>query len=108
MRVAKLSDIPESGALGVSVGDDQAPLGLFRRGDEVFAMDDRCPHAGSRLSSGRVCGTVVTCALHFWDFDVRTGLPPGTSDGRALACYPVRIDGDDVFVEIGEEASAHD
>lgn len=39
----------------------------------VHAYDDRCPHAGARLSEGRLCAAALRCSAHHWEFDLRTG-----------------------------------
>jgi nitrite reductase (NADH) small subunit len=40
-------------------------IAVFRTGDdEVFALDDRCPHKGGPLSQGIVHNKRVTCPLH--------------------------------------------
>lgn len=52
---------------------DGVPLCLVRLDDHIAAFVDRCPHRGSALSEGRLDGTVLTCATHSWQFDVRTG-----------------------------------
>ena len=39
----------------------------------LYAIDDECSHAESSLSEGVLDGYVVTCALHFAEFDVRNG-----------------------------------
>jgi nitrite reductase/ring-hydroxylating ferredoxin subunit len=46
---------------------------LVRLEDGVFGFDDRCPHRGGSLARGSVCDSVITCAFHTWQFDVRTG-----------------------------------
>ena len=46
---------------------------LVRLEDGVFGFDDRCPHRGGSLALGSVCASVITCAFHTWQFDVRTG-----------------------------------
>lgn len=51
------------------------PICLVRSGGVVHAFDDRCPHRGTPLSLGTVADGVVTCSLHTWQFDVRTGEP---------------------------------
>ena len=45
-------------------------LVLFRDGAQVYALDNRCPHRGARLSLGacRFKGT-VSCPYHGWTFD---------------------------------------
>ena len=53
---------------------------LFRRrdqttgGDEIFAIGNECPHQGGNLCDGWIEGEIVTCPLHGWEFDLRTGV----------------------------------
>lgn len=54
---------------------DGEPVCLVRLADGVHAFDDRCPHRGTPLSRGTVADGVITCSLHLWQFDVRTGEP---------------------------------
>ena len=66
-------------------------VALFRTAqDQVFAMDDRCPHKGGPLSEGIVHGTHVTCPLHAWVFDLTTGQAQGADVGQ-VATYAVRV-----------------
>jgi len=65
-------------------------------------MDDRCPHAGYSLSAGDLDGTLILCPGHSWDFDVCTGLGPGVDDGAPIPRYPVRIEGDEVWLDPDE------
>lgn len=37
------------------------------------AMDGLCPHQGGPVGTGVLCGTVITCPWHGWQFDVVTG-----------------------------------
>jgi nitrite reductase/ring-hydroxylating ferredoxin subunit len=37
------------------------------------AIDGLCPHQGGPLGTGHLCGTVLTCPWHGWQFDVVTG-----------------------------------
>ncbi|MBW2230029.1 MAG: Rieske 2Fe-2S domain-containing protein [Deltaproteobacteria bacterium] len=97
-KVARASDIPSGRGLCVSV--DGIDVGLFRVGKRVFAMENRCPHAGDPLSEGVLEKCVVTCSAHGWDFDVRTGFRPDDADGFPIPCFAVRIDESDVYVDI--------
>jgi nitrite reductase/ring-hydroxylating ferredoxin subunit len=63
------------------------------------AVSDTCPHRGTSLSGGLLRDGVVTCPAHLWQYDVRTGARHDTR-GEGLACYPARLDGDDVVVEL--------
>ena len=96
-RVAALAEIPVEGGLRISLGDLE--LGIYRVGGELFAMDNICPHAGSSLHEGFLEGTCVICPAHMWEFDLRTGLPPGVSEGASLTRYPVQLRGQDVLVD---------
>ncbi len=46
---------------------------IARVGDKYYAVDNRCPHMGGKLSKGKLDGTVVTCPLHGSQFDLRNG-----------------------------------
>ena len=37
------------------------------------AIDGLCPHQGGPLGTGALCGAVLTCPWHGWQFDVTTG-----------------------------------
>jgi nitrite reductase (NADH) small subunit len=61
--IAALNDIPHQGARVVKT--QSGCIAVFRTADDqVFAIDDRCPHKGGPLSEGIVHGTAVTCPLH--------------------------------------------
>ena len=53
--------------------DDQVALLLFRRGDRVSAIDDRCSHRGCPLHEGKVSGTVIVCPCHGSAFSLDDG-----------------------------------
>ncbi len=46
-------------------------IGLYRDGDQVYAMEDACPHAGFPLSRGTFENCVIVCDAHGWPFDGR-------------------------------------
>jgi len=48
-------------------------LAIYNVNGEYYATDNSCPHRGAALSEGIVTGHIVECALHGWQFDVRTG-----------------------------------
>ena len=75
-------------------------VGLFRVGSEIYAMENRCPHADSPLSEGVLSGPVVTCAAHGWEFDVRTGFRPEAPDGWPIPCFAVRVEDGEVWIDV--------
>ncbi|MDN7353350.1 aromatic ring-hydroxylating dioxygenase subunit alpha [Acetobacter senegalensis] len=60
--VRELEDKP----LGVTLLD--APLVLYRSGEEIVVADDLCPHRGVPLSMGRGDGQSIACAYHGFRF----------------------------------------
>ena len=75
---------------------------LARSKGEVFALFDECSHAEVPLSEGEVEDGTVECWLHGSRFDLRTGKPTGLPATEPVPVYPVRVDGDDVFVAVKE------
>ena len=66
---------------------------------QVIATNGQCPHAEGPLHEGDVDGTILTCPWHGWTFDLESGACQ-EDDSIILERYPVRIDGDDVFVTL--------
>jgi 3-phenylpropionate/trans-cinnamate dioxygenase ferredoxin subunit len=61
---------------------------------------DECSHAAVPLSEGDVEGNLIECWLHGSQFDMRTGKPTSLPASEPVAIYPVRVDGDDVLVDV--------
>lgn len=68
----RLDQIPASGVTEAMLGD--VPVAVCRVGDEVFVVDNTCPHAGGPLGDGDLDGHLLACPFHGWTFDVRTGV----------------------------------
>lgn len=97
--VAHLDDLPKDRGLVAEVRGRL--IAIFRENDQVFAIDDCCPHAGAPLSEGYFCEGTVTCPWHAWRFRVSDGLwMDAPKSGTKVPTYPARIDGDQVLVEI--------
>ena len=96
-KVARLSDIPDSGVLGVTLASGERVC-LVRCGDEVSAFHDECPHSGMPLSEGEVVGCELECAWHGARFDCVSGLVKQGPAEDPLTRYEVRIEGDEVLV----------
>ena len=73
-------------------------VAVFRRGDEILAIGNECPHQGGSLADGIVEGDIVVCPLHGWEFDVRSGACM-TVPGEGVPRYAVTVEGGAVFVE---------
>jgi 3-phenylpropionate/trans-cinnamate dioxygenase ferredoxin subunit len=95
-RACAVSELPDEGVLGIQLGS--VPVAVVRAEGEVYAINDVCSHEEVPLSEGEVYDHTVECWLHGSCFDVRTGKPTGPPATEPVATYPVRIDGDDVYV----------
>lgn len=95
--IGALSDIPPQGARVVKTA--HGCVAVFRTADDqVFAIDDTCPHKGGPLSEGIVHGNSVTCPLHAWVFSLETGMALGADTG-AVRSYPARIEGGRILLD---------
>lgn len=97
VRACSLSELRAEGRQVVHLNGHV--LCLFAEGEEVHAVDNRCPHMGFPLHRGSVCDGILTCHWHHARFDLRTG---GTFDQFAdeLRRFSVTLDGDDVLVDL--------
>lgn len=98
VRVGSARDLVPGAGLCVLVRGIE--VGVFRVGNEFFALENACPHAGHPLSEGIVEGHVVTCTAHGWDFDLRTGFRPGDDDGFPIPRFPVKVEGGSLFIDL--------
>lgn len=87
---------PGQAALAIANGQDVA---LFRRGDgEILAIGNQCTHQGGNLCDGFVEGDIVTCPLHGWEFDLRSGACM-TVPGESVARYVATVEAGAIFLE---------
>ena len=95
--IGALNDIPAQGARVVKTA--HGCVAVFRTAtDQVFAIDDRCPHKGGPLSEGIVHGNQVTCPLHALVFSLETGMAQG-GDAGFVNSYPARTDGGRILLD---------
>lgn len=102
VRVCSVNDLPPVGAVQAEIGRKRVAIVRDSAGD-IHAIDDTCSHANVSLSEGDVEDSTVECWLHGSRFDLRTGSPTGLPAITPIAVYPVKIDGDDVFVSVTKE-----
>ncbi len=74
-------------------------IALFNLSGTLYATSDICTHAHAHLSEGYIDGDTVECPLHQGLFHIPTGKPMSPPVTHALKTYPVKIEGDTVFVK---------
>ncbi len=96
--ILDVNDIPRLGARVVRHGN--LDIAVFRTADdEVFALEDRCPHKGGPLSQGIVHGRKVTCPMHGWNVELVSGCAVAPDEGCARE-FPVKVEGGRVWLDL--------
>jgi nitrite reductase/ring-hydroxylating ferredoxin subunit len=93
-----------AGRLGVVHRDPDSPVGplaVYHVGGRLYALEDRCPHAGAMLSGGDLEGTVVTCPGHGSQFDVRDGERRRGPADTGVRTFPLLEEGGRVYLLVG-------
>ena len=108
--LCSLSDLADPDSRSFSVGEGDWPLRgfLVRRGEQVFAYINRCPHAGHPLNLRldrflTADGALILCNSHGAVFEIHTGVcVAGPCPGQSLRPIPVRIENDQVLLDADE------
>lgn len=96
--VAKVGDLQPGEMMYVEVGEEF--VCLINMDGEIHAINDTCTHEDASLSDGTIIDGEIECPLHGGTFDIRTGAPTNFPVVVAVETYGVRIDGDDIQVEV--------
>lgn len=91
-------ELPSDDVVAVTVNGRD--IALYTVGGETYATDNICTHGHARLCDGFLEGHEIECPLHQGKFDVRDGKPTCEPAVEALRSYPVKIEGQRVFVLI--------
>lgn len=112
--ICSLDDLTDPGSRSFTIGADDWPLRGFvvRRGADVFAYVNRCPHAGHPLNLRMnqfltPDGALILCNSHGALFEPATGVcVGGPCVGRELVSIPVRVNNGRVLLDGDPEALA--
>ena len=96
--IGRVEDVPVRGARVLKTA--HGCIAVFRTAEnEVFALDDKCPHKGGPLSQGIVHGTSVTCPLHNWVIGLNDGVAQGADKGM-VRTYALKIEGERLLLDL--------
>ena len=95
--VAQLADLQQSGCL--TVRPNGKTIVLFQHNEQVYALDNRCPHMGFPLDRGSVEDGILSCHWHHARFDVASG---GAFDLWAddIDSFPVQLRHGEIYVDL--------
>ena len=78
---------------------DEKQLVVFRKNNQIYAIDDICSHDDGPLGEGELEGYKIVCPRHGARFDIRTGKAVSLPAVVDICSYPARIRGGKI--EIG-------
>ena len=96
--VAPLAALDEGDCVAAQVAGREVLVCMVE--GRLFALENRCPHAGVRLSGGRLDGWDVVCPGHLARFDVRSGAVTRGPAAEAIQTFPALVEGGKVCVGI--------
>jgi toluene monooxygenase system ferredoxin subunit len=102
--VCRVADVPEN-ALKECEAEGGLKLVVANAGGDFYAFQSQCPHQDVPLCEGLFDGSTLTCHMHLWQWDVRTGAPLGIAEAP-LQRYPLAREGDALY--LGGESTAID
>jgi nitrite reductase (NADH) small subunit len=71
----------------------------------LHAIDGLCPHQGGPLGTGVLCGSILTCPWHGWQFDVVDGRHQLSATVRQMV-HEVEVRDGTVFVRLARGPGA--
>ena len=102
MWIEVLSEDQIADGQGVRVDVAGQRIALFREGERMYAVGDRCSHAEASLSEGEVFDGEVECPRHGAVFDLETGAAKSLPATKPVPTYGVRARDGVVEVEVSE------
>jgi nitrite reductase/ring-hydroxylating ferredoxin subunit len=111
VRICDLSEIADPGSRAFAIGSGDWPLRgfLVRKGDDVFAYVNRCPHAGHPLNWQpddflTQEKTLIMCRSHGALFELTTGrCVAGPCGGKSLPALRARVENGMVIVDVDHD-----
>lgn len=111
--VAKVGEIPAGGRKVVNIKGRS--IVVFNVKDSYYALLDRCPHEGAKLSSGSLVGLVesrnpgeydysragefIRCPWHGWEYEIRTGKSYCDPKSICVRAYEAGVEGGKGLIE---------
>ena len=84
----KESDVPARKLCKAEVSG--IPVVVFRAGDRIVVMAEKCSHLGGPLSEGKFDGETITCPWHYSQFDIEGRVVNGPAT-YVQPCFEVRV-----------------
>jgi nitrite reductase/ring-hydroxylating ferredoxin subunit len=116
IKAAAETEIAPGGMAAVTLNGRE--IVLCSHAGTFYAVERACGHAKARLERGALTGWILTCPLHYAQFDIRTGealsgpVPKAPESRhadpaapslktRGLKTWPVKVEGGHIYVDVG-------
>jgi len=80
---------------------DGKKLCLVRHAQQLYAVQNTCPHAGGILSGGWCKNGHLICPIHRWEYSLTNGRG-ATGQGDYIETYPVETRTDGIYIGLKE------
>ncbi len=98
IKITEVENIPSMGSRVIQYGEIEIAVFKTRDGS-IFAINNVCPHKQGKLSEGLIHESVVTCPMHNWDIDLKSGKALGNDSG-CTNVYESKIESNIIYLNI--------
>jgi len=102
LKVVEADSVPQGAGMRVDIAEHR--VALFRIGDDIYALGDRCSHAEASLSEGEVFDLEVECPRHGSAFDLETGNPNALPATTPVPVYDVKVEDGVVYLRWDDDS----
>ncbi len=98
IKACNLQQVKEGQLFGLTINAKKISLANLK--GKIHATDLICTHANADLSTGFLSEEGVRCPLHLSVFKLENGEPQNLPAENPLKVYNVKIDDNEVYVEV--------
>ena len=95
--VCQADEVSEDEPKAVEVNGHK--VGIFKLEEQLFAVENVCPHAYALLTDGFIDEGTVECPLHEAIFDIETGRLESGPGCRNLQTFPLKEQGGQIWLQ---------
>ena len=96
VKIAATASLPDGRGVRIEAGPHC--IAVFRIGDDVLAVGDRCSHAEASLSEGELFDFEIECPRHGATFDLRTGKALALPATKPVPVYESKTEDGDLYL----------
>lgn len=100
VKVGTTADVPDGRPEIFDVDDRK--IAVYRLDGAYYAIEDLCTHDGGPVAEGEIDGGEVICPRHGARFDIKTGAARSFPAVTPVDTFPVRVDGDEIWIGLPE------